>query len=284
MNAVATTQPAPATRTVIITARSQPGRWQRVTASRWGMWLARLVIAAVVFGAWQYLGSRTTRMNFFISTPVAVLHTMVQMLGTAAFWTDAYVSLKEAILGFVISAVAGSACGFALAQSRFANKVLDPFISALNSLPRIALASVFILYFGLGEASKVALAVSLAFFIFLINIYQGASAVNEEWAIVMRTMGANRLQFIRKVTLQSTVPWAIAASRLGMSQAIAAVIIGEMLSAQQGLGSQLLTASSNFDTSRQYAILVCLLIFAMILNEGLGYAERRTNSWSSRTQ
>jgi NitT/TauT family transport system permease protein len=283
MNTTVAAPSSPETMTVTITPRSSPSLWSRLTASRAGVWLGRLVIAAVVFGVWQYFGSRTTRMNFFISTPIAVFHTMIEMLGTAVFWTDAYVSLKEAILGFVISAVVGSACGFALAQSRFANRVLDPFISALNSLPRIALASVFILYFGLGEASKVALAVSLAFFIFLINIYQGASAVNEEWAIVMRTMGANRLQFIRKVTLQSTVPWAIAASRLGMSQAIAAVIIGEMLSAQQGLGSELLTASSTFDTSRQYAILVCLLIFAMILNEGLGYAERRTSSWSSRS-
>jgi len=275
-------QPA-ALHTITITAQARPSRWARLTASRAGVWLGRAIVAVIVFAVWQYFGSSSTRTAFFISTPASVVHTMVQMLGTSAFWTDAYVSLKEAILGFVISAVAGSACGFALAQSKFANRILDPFISALNSLPRIALASVFILYFGLGEASKVALAVSLAFFIFLINIYQGAASVNEEWAVVMRTMGASRLQFIRKVTLQSTVPWAIAASRLGMSQAIAAVIIGEVLSAQNGLGSELLTASSNFDTSRQYAILVFLLIFAMILNEGLGYAERRTNSWSSRT-
>jgi NitT/TauT family transport system permease protein len=281
MTAVAV-DPETTVHTMTITAQARPGRWERITSSRAGVWAGRVVVAIVALGVWQLIGDHSNRMNFFFSTPTEVGRTLVDMLGTSTFWTDAYVSLKEAVLGFVISAVAGSICGFALAQSRFANRILDPFVSALNSLPRIALASVFILYFGLGEASKVALAVSLGFFIFLVNIYQGASAINEEWTVVMRTMGANRLQFIRKVTLQSTVPWAIAASRLGLSQAIAAVIIGEMLSAQNGLGSQLLTASSNFDTARQYAILVFLLIVAMILNEGLGYAERRTTSWSSR--
>lgn len=282
MNALAADEARTEPHTVTITPKARVSLWTRMAQSRSGVLLCRVVVAGVVFAVWQYLGSRDSRMHLFISTPTEVWRSLVEMLGTNQFWSDALVTMREAVTGFAISAVTGSVCGFALAQSRFAAKVFDPFISALNALPRIALAPVFILYFGLGEASKVALAVSLVFFIFLINIYQGASGVNEEWAVVMRTMGAGRLQFVRKVTLHSTVPWAIAASRLGMSWAIASVIIGEMLSAQAGLGSQLLTASSNFNTARQFAILLCLLAFAMVLNEGLGYAERRTSSWTSR--
>jgi NitT/TauT family transport system permease protein len=267
---------------IVITPRTHQSLLRRAGAGRTTVWGTRVLLAVATLGGWQYLSNYDHKLRFFISSPTEVWRTLVSMLGTELFWSDAYVTLRETAIGFAISAVTGSITGFALAQSNFANRVLGPFISALNSLPRIALASLFILYFGLGEASKIALAVSLVYFVFLINIYQGAASVSEELEIVMKTMGANRAQVIRKVTLQSTTPWAIAASRLGMSQAIAAVVIAEMLSAQRGLGAELVTAGSTFDTARQFAILVCLLVVAMALNEGLGYAERRTRSWSSR--
>jgi NitT/TauT family transport system permease protein len=239
----------------------------------------RLLLAVVILAVWQWLGSSSSRTDFFISTPSAVWDSLVNLVPTAAFWVDVRTTLYETLVGFLIGGGAGVALGFLLAFSTTAYRVFEPLLNALNSLPRIALASLFILYFGLGSESKIALVISLVFFPLFLNAYKGATTVDPDYALLMRTFKAGRLHYVVKVILPSTVPWLITGAKLGVAQGLGGAIIGEIISAQVGLGAALNGASNAFDTAGEFAILLVLIVIAMLLNGLFEAAERATSKW-----
>jgi NitT/TauT family transport system permease protein len=243
------------------------------------VYVLRLLLAVVILVIWQLLGRSSSRTDFFISTPTAVWDSLVHLVPTAAFWADVRTTLYEVIVGFAIGGGAGVVFGFLLAFSITAYRVVDPLMNALNSLPRIALASLFILYFGLGSESKIALVVSLAFFPLFLNAYKGATTVDPDYQLLMHTFKAGRLHYVFKVILPSTVPWLVTGAKLGIAQGLGGAIIGEIISAQVGLGAALNTASNNFDTAGEFAVLIVLIVIAMLLNGLFGIAERATSKW-----
>jgi len=243
------------------------------------VWILRIVLMVALVIIWQLIGGQSSRLEFFISKPTAVWHSLVTILPTENFWTDMYYTMYETVVGFVIGAVAGILCGFALAFSLTVHRVLDPVLSALNSLPRIALASLFILWFGLGIESKVALIVSLVFFPLFLNAYKGATTIDPDYSLLMHTLRANRLQYVRKVVLPSTAPWVLTGAKLGVAQALGGAVVGEIIAAQHGLGAALNQAAGSFDTGLEFAILLVLIVVAMILNEVFEYFESRISSW-----
>ena len=239
----------------------------------------RALLLAVVIVAWQLIGGQSKNTAFFVSTPVAVWHALTHLVTTGEFWTDLRYTMYETVVGFLIAGAAGILFGFALALSYTAHRVIEPLMNALNSLPRIALASLFILWFGLGTSSKIALVISLVFFPFFLNSYKGATTIDSDIQLLMRTLNASRFAYMRKVTLPSTVPWIIAGAKLGIALALGGAIVGEIIASQHGLGAELNVAAESFNTAQEFAVLIVLIIAAMILNGIAQGIEARASRW-----
>lgn len=258
--------------------RKAPRRGGR-TAESARVWVFRVLLIVVLLLLWQYVGSRSTHNQFFYSKPTDVWTSLRHLLVSGTFYTDLRYTMYETVIGFLIGGAAGVVLGFALAFSRTAYRVIDPVMNALNCLPRIALSSLFILWFGLGVESKVALIISLVFFPLFLNAYQGATTVDPDQLTLMHTFRASRMDIIRKVTLPATAPWVITGAKLGVAQALGGAVIGEIIAAQFGLGAALNTDAQSFATGDEFAVILVLIVIALILNGIFTFFETRTSSW-----
>jgi NitT/TauT family transport system permease protein len=254
-------------------------RRRRPTAETIRVNVLRVVLIVVLLLVWQYFGGRSQHSMFFYSQPSAIWSGLTHLLGGQTFWTDLRYTMEETVVGFLIGGIAGIVLGFGLAFAKTAYRVLDPIMNALNALPRIALSSLFILWFGLGMESKIALVTSLVFFPLFLNAYAGASTIDPDQALLMRTMRASRLQFVRKVTFPATAPWVITGAKLGVAQALGGAVIGELIASQHGLGAELNSDATSFNTADEFAILLILIVLALILNGIFTVLENRTASW-----
>jgi NitT/TauT family transport system permease protein len=266
---------------VTVTATPTPGvlRRRRLSRETLRVYLLRVVVFGVLLLVWQYVGSSSTHNDFFFSKPTSIVSSMGQLLTSQTFYIDLRYTLLETVIGFVIGGVAGVLAGFLLALNRTAYRVVDPIVNALNALPRIALSSLFILWFGLGMQSKVALIVSLVFFPLFLNAYKGATTIDPDHELLMHTLRASRIQFIRKVTLPSTAPWIITGAKLGIAQALGGAVIGEIIASQHGLGAALNNYAQAFATGDQFAVLIVLIVLALLLNMIFTYFEGRASRW-----
>lgn len=253
-------------------------RW-RPTAETIRVWALRIVIVVGLLALWQYYGGRSTHNQFFYSKPTLIWDSLTRMVTSSAFYVNLRYTMEETVLGFVIGGALGIACGFGLAFSRTAYRAIEPIMNALNALPRIALSSLFILWFGLGIESKVVLAVTLVFFPLFLNSYQGATTIDPDYVLLMRTLHAKRRDFVTKVMIPSTMPWIITGAKLGVAQALGGAVVGEIIAAQFGLGAQLNQDAQSFATGDEFAILLVLIALAMLLNGIFALLERRTSSW-----
>jgi NitT/TauT family transport system permease protein len=164
-----------------VTDGGAPGgskRRSRTNADTVRVYILRVLLIVVILAVWQYIGSRSTHNQFFYSKPSDVWTALRNLLVSSDFYVDLRYTMYETVIGFLIGGVAGIVLGFALAFSKTAYRVLDPILNALNCLPRIALSSLFILWFGLGVQSKIALVISLVFFPLFLNAYKGATTID----------------------------------------------------------------------------------------------------------
>jgi NitT/TauT family transport system permease protein len=257
--------------------RRRPGdrRWrERLAIHAW-----RLAVLIVIAGAWDTL-TRTGLVNpFWVSSPGRILVDVYQRVVSGSIFVHVAVTLGEAFLGFVTGALVGILGGFALARWERLARILDPYVTALNSLPRVALAPLFILWFGIGTTSKVVLAFSLVVFVLLINTYAGAKNVDQDLVIIARLMGASRRQLTVKVILPSSVPWIFAGLRLGLAYALIGAVVGEVIVSQAGLGFLISHYAGVFNTTGVFSALIILMVVAMLLNEVMKVAERKLLRW-----
>ena len=254
-------------------------RWRRPTRETMQVAVLRVVLVVVVLGVWQFLGGLSEHNEFFYSQPTSILKALGNLVTSDNFYVDLRYTMLETVIGFLIGGVAGILLGFGLAFSRTAYRVFDPVLNALNCLPRIALSSLFILWFGLGMQSKIALAISLVFFPLFLNAYKGATTIDPDHTLLMHTFRASRLEFVRKITLPATAPWVITGAKLGVAQALGGAIIGEIIASQHGLGAALNTDAQAFATGEEFAILLVLIVIAIALNAVFTAAENRTSTW-----
>jgi NitT/TauT family transport system permease protein len=249
-------------------------RRERLRTNVW-----RLAVLVVFAGAWE--GATRGRLvnPFWVSSPSLIVADLWKAFTGGEVYVHIGVSLWEAFAGFVTGAVAGIAGGFALARWDRLARVLDPYVTALNSLPRVALAPLFILWFGIGLTSKVVLAFSLVVFILLVNTYAGAKNVDQDLVIIARLLGASRRQLTLKVILPASVPWIFAGFRLGVAYALVGAVVGEVIVAQAGLGFLISAAAGVFNTTGVFSALIILMAIAMLLNELMKVAERKLLRW-----
>ena len=203
------------------------------------VWIWRLVLIGSFLAIWQIAAQNKWIDPFFISSPTAVGRFLVQSAISVNFWLDVSVTVQETLIGVVIAAIAGIVAAFVLAQSRLLQDIVDPILSFLNSLPRVAFAPLFVAFFGLGMFSKVVLAFSLCFFIVLEGALTGIKGIDPDLVLLTRQIGASRLQHYMKLVIPNALPSIFAAFRLSLIYGFLAVVVGEMIGANNGLGQQI---------------------------------------------
>lgn len=191
-------------------------------------------------------------------------------------------TLTETVLAFLIGTISGGIVGMWLALAPFAAAVADPFIKGLNSMPRVILAPIFAVWFGLGMGSKVALGVTLVFFIVFFNVYQGVREVNPNVLASARMLGADRTQLLRYVYLPSAMSWVFSSLHTSVGMAFVAAVVGEYLGSAQGVGYLILQAEGVFDINTVMAGIVVLTVCALVLDWLVGIVERRAMKWQPK--
>jgi NitT/TauT family transport system permease protein len=260
------------------------------------IWQVGLLV--VVLLAWHF-ASFNEQTAFFLGEPVKVAGRVwswfmpVEVPPNAVFpeglpgRADIYlhlgVTLLETVLAFVIGTVLGLAFGLWLALAPTASAILDPYIKAANSMPRVILAPIFALWFGLGIWSKVALAVTLVFFIVFFNVYQGVREVSPVVLANARMLGANHRQLLRTVYLPSATSWVFASLHNSVGLAFVGAVVGEYLGSARGVGYLILQAEGTFDVNTVFAGIVVLTAFALVLDGLVGRIERHLMKWQPRS-
>jgi NitT/TauT family transport system permease protein len=192
------------------------------------------------------------------------------------------VTLVETLLAFGIGSVLGLAAGLWLALQPMASAILEPYVKALNSMPRIILAPIFAVWFGLGIGSKVALGVTLVFFIVFFNVYQGVREVSPVVLANARMLGASPRQLLRHVYLPSATSWVFSSLHTSVGLAFVGAVVGEYLGSSQGVGYLILQAEGTFDINTVMAGILVLTAFALVLDAGVGRIERRLMKWQPK--
>jgi len=220
---------------------------------------------------------------FFFGEPLKVLERIwVWFVVDADIYRHLGVTLTETLLAFAIGAVAGLGAGLWLALSPMASAILEPYIKALNSMPRIILAPIFAVWFGLGMGSKVALGVTLVFFIVFFNVYQGVKEVSPVILANARMLGASQKQLLRHVYLPSATSWVFSSLHTSVGLAFVGAVVGEYLGSSQGVGYLILQAEGTFDINTVMAGILVLTAFALVLDALVGRIERRLMTWQPK--
>jgi NitT/TauT family transport system permease protein len=250
--------------------------------TRWPIWTVRLVVVVVWLGSWELTATHWID-PFFYSKPSAIGERLVDWftVGTAfgSVWTQILTTLQEAVLGFAIGAVAGVVLGILLGRARFAADVAAPFIKAANAVPRIVLASLFVIWFGLGLTSKVATAVVLVFFAVFFNAFQGAREVDRNLVDNARILGASRVQVLTSIVVPSATSWIFASLHAAFGFALIGAVVGEYAGADKGLGLLIANAQGTFDAAGIYAGMIITTVIALLAEWLITLLENRLLRW-----
>jgi len=238
----------------------------------------RVGLAIAFLALWEFASGRLIK-PFWISSPSAIWDQLRDWIVTGELWLHVQVTMTETLLGFALGAVSGIGVGLALGLNKRLAAVLDPFIIAFNSLPKIALAPLFILWFGVGLLSKVVLATFVVFFLVFYSTYAGTLAVEQELVDVLLLMGGSRMQIIRKVILPSVLLWIFTGMKISVPYALIGAVVGEMMASNKGLGYLIQAAAGQYDTNGVFAALFVLMIIATGLHGALKLSERLMSRW-----
>jgi NitT/TauT family transport system permease protein len=220
---------------------------------------------------------------FFFGEPLKVAGRIwTWFVAEADIYRHLWVTLVETLLAFGIGSALGLAGGLWLALSPLASAVLEPYIKAMNSMPRIILAPIFSVWFGLGIASKVALGVTLVFFIVFFNVYQGVKEVSPVVLANARMLGASQRQLLRHVYLPSATSWVFSSLHTSVGLAFVGAVVGEYLGSSQGVGYLILQAEGSFDINTVMAGIIVLTAFALVLDGLVGRIEKRLMKWQPK--
>jgi len=241
----------------------------------------QIALGAAAAGLWQW-GTRAGVLDpFFVSRPTAIAARVAAWARSGVIWNHLATTLEEAVLGLIIGAAIGIALGFALARSPFVARVCDPYITMLNAVPRVVLAPIFLLWFGLGIWSKVALAVTLVFFVMFFNTYQGVRDADPILIDNARMLGASERQLVRHVLVPSALTWIFSSLRTSLGFALVGAVVGEYLGSARGLGYVISQAEGTFDTTGVFAGMTVLALVVVIVSVGVARIERWLLRWKN---
>jgi NitT/TauT family transport system permease protein len=243
--------------------------------------LAQAVVVGVLLGAWQLLVALGVLQSAFVSEPSQLFPAFWDGVIHGALLGPIGTTLYETFAGFALSVALGLLAGYLLSEYAFLNAVIRPFLTGFNSLPRIALAPLFVLWFGLGSFSRITLIISLSFFIVAFNTYAGLQNVSRDHLLLARTLGASRRERFVKFVLPSATPTIFSGVQLALTYAFLGAVVGEMLSGSQGLGGYLSLQLGSFNTTAFFGALVLLVIVALIVSALVRLLEKRLFRWQA---
>jgi NitT/TauT family transport system permease protein len=236
--------------------------------------LSRTAVALFSLIAWE-IAARTFVSPFWIGQPSQIGVRLWQLAVSGDLSWHGMTTISQAGGGLLLSLAIGIPIGFLFAANRFVADTIEPFFLGLYSVPRIALAPLFILWFGIGPMSKIVMAFSLVVFVVVLNTYEGLRGVDRELLDMMRAMRASRWYVLRKVSLPAIVPWIFASIRVGVGLALIGSVVGELLGSNRGLGWYVENSAARIDVTGVFAGLIVLMIIGMVLNELVKAIENR---------
>ncbi|HYH42488.1 MAG TPA: ABC transporter permease [Burkholderiales bacterium] len=243
----------------------------------------RLIFLVSFLAVWEVASGRIVP-EFFLSRPTAIFARLYEWVMDGSLFFHAAITAAEALLGFLLGGTIGLAVGVLLGRSRFLGELLDPFIMVFYSLPKIALAPLFILWIGIGMTMKVVLTATIVFFLVFLNTYSGVRNVSPELVAIVKLMGAKERDILRKVVIPSALTWVFAGLRISVPYALIGAIVGELMASNRGLGAVLVAAQGQFDTAGVFAALIGITTLAYLLNTAVRFAERKSMPWVNTTQ
>jgi NitT/TauT family transport system permease protein len=252
--------------------------------SRLTLLALQLLVAIVAIALWQLFSTvpvfgKIWLPPFFFSNPVDVFSQVVAWFASGVIWKHLAITLWESILAFVIGSAAGVMVGFWFARQPLIAAVFDPYVKMANALPRVVLAPIFTLWLGLGIWSKVALGVTLVFFIVFFNVYQGVREVSQTVLANGRMLGMNERQLMRHVYWPSALSWMFSSLHTSVGFAVVGAVVGEYLGSAAGLGYLIQQAEGVFDVAGVFAGMFVLSVFVVLIDIGVTLVERRLLVW-----
>ena len=247
--------------------------------SRANLIVLQVLVAVLAIGLWHVLTATNVLPPFFFSTPLDVFSRVVKWLAEGTIWRHLWVTLVESVLAFVIGSGAGALVGFWFARKPFLAAVLDPYVKMINALPRVVLAPIFALWLGLGIWSKVALGVTLVFFVVFFNVYQGVKEVSHTVLANARMLGMSERQLMRHVYWPSALSWMFSSLHTSVGFAVVGAVVGEYLGSAAGLGYLIQQAEGVFDVAGVFPGMFVLAVFVLAIDGLVSAVERRLLVW-----
>jgi NitT/TauT family transport system permease protein len=238
----------------------------------------RLLPGVAILAFWQWASGRLIK-EVYVSKPTAVAQRLYELFSSGEIYPHLWTTGQELVLGYVIGVAGGVFSGYALGRSPRLARIFEPYVMAFYGVPKIALAPLFIIWFGIGMWSKVALASIMVFFLVFYNVFSGVRSVDRELVNLTRVMGANQSQLTYHVYLPAAAPFIMLGMRMAIPYSVIGVIVGEFTSSIQGLGLFIHEASATYDPAGVFAGIIILLAFVMAASFLAGLLERRLLRW-----
>ncbi len=243
---------------------------------RLALW--RLAVVVAFLSLWELAADRWVP-AIFISRPSRIFSTLMSWILDGTLFFHAGITAMEAFGGFLLGSVLGIAAGLALGRSARVAEVVGPFILAFYSLPKLALAPLFILWFGIGMNMKIAFTGAIVFFLVFLNTFTGVRNVSRELVTILQLMGATNRYVLLKVVVPSAVTWVFTGLRISVPYALVGAVIGELVAANRGLGYLLASSAGQFDTAGLFAALAGIIALSGALNLAVSFVERFAIPW-----
>jgi NitT/TauT family transport system permease protein len=244
--------------------------------------VTRVAAVVLLLAAWE-LGYRAGTIDpFFFSSPSLIWAVLVEQFGTGRIWPHLWVTVQEALAGLAIGFVAGAALGWLAAMQRRVADVVEPFMLLLNSVPRVVVAPLFIMWFGIGLGSKIALALFLVFVVIFFAVYSGLKEVDRALVERIVVLGGSRRDLLREVYVPSVMAWVFSSLRITVGFAFTGAVVGEFIASSRGLGYLLNFAQNSYNASLMMATVGLIMAIIVALFAVLSRIEQRATMWKQR--
>ncbi|ANS73277.1 ABC transporter permease [Paenibacillus yonginensis] len=250
-------------------AKAAPGRY-----SSSSVWLGRIILFVVLIGLWEFLSGRAFN-AFWVSKPSLIAKRIYDMTLNGDLWYHLSVTLQESLVGLLIGMVGGTLLGIVIAFSGIFQKWVYPYIMALYSLPRVSLAPLFIVWFGIGMSSKILMVVAMVIFVAFYNAYEGVRNIDKDLLDMMSTFKAKWNHKLNWVVFPSITTWILTSLRLNIGMALIGSVIAELVGSNRGLGYYITYSSNMLDTTGIFTGLVLIMLIAVVLEQIIIQVERR---------
>jgi NitT/TauT family transport system permease protein len=243
----------------------------------WPVWLIVAIQVGVLVGfvaLWQIAADRDWISAFFWSRPSAIYATLKTFFTEGDAWTDIWFTFRSTILGFVIGTTAGSLLGLSFWWSRNYAAIVQPYVICFESLPKLALAPLIVLVFGIGLVSKIAVATALTVVVSTLTTFAGVKAIDPDGERLFYSLGATRLQVFRKLVIPACLPWIISVLRINIGLGLTGAVVGEFIASQHGLGRAILYAGQTYDIALVWVAVLVLSTLSVVMYVAVGLLER----------